>query len=141
MKSTSTVISIILLVLLAACKNSRQYKLIGTTTREIAFAGKAYLKVDAFDNSDCDLACKKKITYVAINDNGFEVEANFEKKFRFAFRDSVVKQKLILKPGDSVVVACGCDGQIDIKSADWNMALTILSVLATDTSIKGNQGR
>lgn len=122
------IISLMLSFVLASCHN-KHYDLVSTTTRKVSFTDNAYLKVKVFNNSDCNISCKQKLTYVALNENDFPIEANFEKTFRFASHDSVVNQKNILKPGDSVVIACGCEGTLDRESFDWNMDLKIISVI------------
>lgn len=116
---------LILCCLMSSCKDVR-YKTIATARRKIYLAENAYFRMVTLDNSDCAFKCKNKLTYAAINDQNFSLALELDERFVFINRDSLVKQQYILKPGDSLVVACGCS-DMPINSTDWNMNLTIVS--------------
>lgn len=123
-----TITFLIVQLTLLACDNKR-FNLVSTTTRKIDFTDNAFLTIKCFNSSDCNLLCKKQLTYVAINNNNFSIEAGFEIKFHFASHDSVTNKTNTLMPRDSVVIACGCEELVESNNSDWNMDLTIVSAI------------
>lgn len=120
-------VSIAFILLTFISCNNKRYNLVGTTTRKVDFTNGANLIVKCFDNSDCDLSCKKQLTFIAINHNDIPIEAGFELKFHFFTHDSVANKTSVLMPGDSVIIVCGCQELAKSTNDDWNMDLTIVS--------------
>lgn len=114
-------------LLLSACRE-KHYNLISTTKRKIGFSDTGYLKVLGFDNADCNLKCKNQITFVAVNNNTFKVSAPFIINYRFYDHDSLANRVYILKPGDSINIACDCNTDVQplqANTTDWYLDITI----------------
>jgi hypothetical protein len=122
------------MALLQCCHGAKQFHLVASGSQLVQNGGSARLDFDTFDDAVCELGCKEKYTYVAMNHHGLKIRLELEKHYKLSSHDSVVPQQLVLRPGDSIVLACGCQDQHKLSPGDWVMELKIMSVVAADSS-------
>lgn len=127
MQNSKAFLMIFFMLTIFSCAQ-KKYNVIGISKRLIYPTHNDYFKVVTLDNSNCDLNCKSKFSYVAVNNTSFKVGATFEKKYHFCLKDSSVNQDYILNPGDSILIACGCGESVQSNDKDWNMDLTVISI-------------